>query len=132
MQPFLCVRYFCYIPQNVDKFKIVVYKNDMKEKKHFIDAVLEQEKQRNENMRLSYEKRILELPRGSLIVRELNGRKYCYLRYREGKKVIQKYAGTIEKEDELREKISERKHLEALISMLEEENKRIIKMEAIK
>ena len=63
---------------------------------------------------------------------ELNGRKYCYLRYREGKKVIQKYAGTIEKEDELREKISERKHLEALISMLEEENKRIIKMEAIK
>ena len=121
-----------YIPQNVDKFKIVVYKNDMKEKKHFIDAVLEQEKQRNENMRLSYEKRILELPRGSLIVRELNGRKYCYLRYREGKKVIQKYAGTIEKEDELREKISERKHLEALISMLEEENKRIIKMEAIK
>ena len=111
---------------------MVVYKNDMKEKKHFIDAVLEQEKQRNENMRLSYEKRILELPRGSLIVRELNGRKYCYLRYREGKKVIQKYAGTIEKEDELREKISERKHLEALISMLEEENKRIIKMEAIK
>lgn len=28
----------------------------MKEKKYFIDAVLEKEKQRNENMRLSYEK----------------------------------------------------------------------------
>ena len=104
----------------------------MKEKKHYIDAVLERELRRNENMRLAYEKRVLDLPRGSLVIRELNGRKYCYLRYREGKKVIQKYAGTIEKEDELREKISERKHLEALISMLEEENKRIIKMEAIK
>lgn len=68
----------------------------MKEKKYFIDTVLQKEKQRNERMRLAYEKRISDLPRGSLLVREINGKKYCYLRYREGKKVIQKYAGTIE------------------------------------
>ena len=104
----------------------------MKEKKHFIDAVLEKEKQRNANMRLAYEKRISELPRGSLVIRKLNGRKYCYLRYREGKKVIQKYAGTIEQEDLLRAGIAERKHFALLISMLEEENKRILKMEAVK
>lgn len=104
----------------------------MKEKKYFIDTVLEKEKQRNENMRRSYEKRILNLPRGSLLIRELNGRKYCYLRYRDGKKVIQKYAGTLEQEETIRAQIAERKHLLELIEMLEEENKRILKMEAIK
>ena len=104
----------------------------MRDKKHFIDAVLEKEKQRNENMRSAYEKRILDLPRGSLVIRDLNGRKYCYLRYREGKKVIQKYAGTIEQEEAIRAKIAERKHLNELISMLKEERKRIIKMEMVK
>ncbi len=104
----------------------------MKEKKYFIDAVLEKEKQRNENMRIVYEKRILDLPRGSLVIRELKGRKYCYLRYREGKKVIQKYAGTIQSEASIRAKIAERNHLIELLAMLEEENKRILKMEAVK
>ena len=104
----------------------------MREKKYFINAVLEKEKQRNENMRIAYEKRILDLPRGSLVIRELNGRKYCYLRYRNGKKVIQKYAGTIEQEETIRKKIAERKHLFELLAMLEEESRLISKMEAIK
>lgn len=38
----------------------MVYKNDIKEKKHFIHAVLAQEKQRNETMRLAYEKGMLK------------------------------------------------------------------------
>ena len=104
----------------------------MKEKKHYIDAVLEKEMRRNANMRSLYEKRISDLPRGSLVIREFNGRKYCYLRYRDGKKVVQKYAGTIEQEEEMRAKIAERKHLEELIGMLEEENRRMMRMEAIK
>ena len=117
---------------SIDKNKNVVYNSSMKEKKYFIDAILEKEKQRNKNMRLAYEKRIMDLPRGSLVIRELNGRKYCYLRYRDGKKVIQKYAGTIEQEEMIRAQIAERKHLTELITMLDEERKRILKMEAIK
>lgn len=74
----------------------------------------------------------MDLLRGSLVIRELNGKKYCYLRYRDGQKVIQKYAGTIEQEEMIRAKIAERKHLSALLAMLEEESKRILKMEAIK
>lgn len=104
----------------------------MKVNKHFIDAVLEKERQRNEKMRSAYEKRVSDIPRGSLVIRELNGRKYCYLRYREGKKVVQKYAGTIEQEEMIRAQIAERKHLIELIAMLEEENERILKMEAVK
>ena len=56
-------------------------------RKHYIDVILEKEKLRNENMQLEYMKRISELPKGSLVVRKLNGREYCYLRYREGEKV---------------------------------------------
>ncbi len=104
----------------------------MKKKKYYIDAVLEKEKKRNEIMILEYQKQILNLPRGSLTIRELNGRKYCYLRYREGKKVIQKYAGTIEQEEIIRAKISKRNHLIKLIAMLEDERKCIEKMEAIR
>lgn len=104
----------------------------MKEKKYFINAILEKEKQRNKNMRLAYEKRIMDLPRGSLVIRELNGRRYCYLCFRDGKKVIQKYAGTIEQEEMIRAKIAERKHLTELVAVLEEESERILKMEAIK
>ena len=116
----------------VDKRAKVVYNNSMKEKKHFIDAVLEKEMQRNENMRSVYEKRLLDLPRGSLVIREFNGRKYCYLRYRDGKKVVQKYAGTIKQEKIIREKIAERKHLIELLEMLDDEKERILKMEAIR
>ena len=110
----------------------MVYNSGMKEKKYFIDVVLEKEGKRNSNMRRAYEKRVLDLPRGSLVIRELNGNKYCYLRFREGKKVVQKYAGTIEQEESIRAQIAERKHLIELIAMLEEENRRIKKMEAVK
>ena len=115
----------------IDKYHFVVYNNGMKEKKHYIDVVLERERLRNEKMRLSYQQRISELPRGSLSIRELNGRKYCYLRYRDGKRVIQKYAGTIEQEAVIQAQLRERTHLEELIAMLDEENKRILKMEVI-
>ena len=116
----------------IDNIIKVVYNYGMESKKYFIDVVLEREKQRNENMRIMYEQRITELPRGSLLIRELNGKQYCYLRYRDGKKVIQKYAGTIEQAENIRAKIDERKHLLELLEMLEEENKRIKKMEAVK
>lgn len=40
----------------------VAYSYGMGGKKYFIDAVLEREKQRNENMRIMYAKSIMELP----------------------------------------------------------------------
>lgn len=104
----------------------------MENKKYYIDIVLEKEKRRNENMLLSYTKRLSELPKGSLVIRKINNNQYCYLRYREGKKVILKYSGTINQVDDIKSKIEERKHLIKLIEMLKKENKRIMKMEALK
>lgn len=116
----------------VDMLHFVVYNDDMEKRKYYIDAVLKKEIGRNENMQKAYAKRILELPRGSLMIRELNGRQYCYLRYREGQKVVQKYAGTIAEADALRAQIAQRKHLLALLTMLKEEHARMMKMEAVR
>lgn len=104
----------------------------MEKKKYYIDIVLEKEKKRNESMLQAYMKRLSKLPKGSLVIRKINGNEYCYLRYREGEKVIHKYAGTINQIDKIKEKINERKRLIDLIEMLKKENKRILKMEAVK
>jgi len=104
----------------------------MIEEKQFIDSIILKEKRRNENMLLRYMQRISSLPRGSLIIRHLNGRDYCYLKYRDGKKIVQEYAGTIDKKEMLLSKIEEREHLKQLIKMLKKEKIRIIKMEMIK
>ena len=104
----------------------------MENKKYYIDVVLKQEKDRNEKMQLAYIKKLNELPKGSIVIKRINGNEYCYLRYREGEKVILKYMGTSNCVEEIKVKIEERKHLIKLIEMLKEENKRIIKMEAVK
>lgn len=48
----------------------------MKDRKYFIDIILEKEKQHNKNMRSSYSERLSKLPRGTLVIRELKGRAY--------------------------------------------------------
>lgn len=104
----------------------------MEKNSYYIDIVLKKEKKRNESMLQAYMKRLFELPKGSLVIRKINRNEYCYLRYREGKKIIHKYVGTINQVDEIKEKINERKHLIDLIEMLKRENQRILKMEAVK
>ena len=110
----------------------VVYNHYMKEEKYYIDIVLKKERERNERMQSEYKQRVSLLPKGVLVVRKINDKEYCYLRYREGKKVIQKYYGCIGCIDELRLMIEERKHLINLIKMLENEHKKIVKMEEVK
>lgn len=71
-----------------------------------------------------------ELPKGSLVIREVDGRKYCYLRYREGKKVITKYAGTWRKIDEIKNMIDRRRVLADEIKNLDDEFEKIEKVES--
>ena len=63
----------------------------MPTEKFVIDNIIEKEKIRNREMRSAYEQRLLGFPRGSLTIRESKGRKYCYFKYRDGKKIITKY-----------------------------------------
>ena len=100
----------------------------MENRQYLIDAVIEKEKCRIEKMRSECEERLSEFPRGSLVIRESNGRKYCYFRYRDGKKVVTKYAGTERKIDDLRAVLAERDDLINKIKNLDVELDRIARI----
>ena len=104
----------------------------MPTEKYIIDNIIEKEKLRNREMRLEYEKRLLTYPVGSLSIRESKGRKYCYFKYRDGKKIITKYAGTEKMMRKLQEQIEERDKLIEIIKKLDAEYKKIEKLENVK
>jgi len=94
-----------------------------------IEDALREEKDRNSKIRELYMQEIASLPRGSLTLKQVGSRQYCYLRFREGDKVRLKYAGKAEDvEDVLREKINRRRELESLLKDLNSDMKLIEKV----
>lgn len=97
-----------------------------------IDAVIKKEALRNNQMIEQYEKRIVDLPKGTLILRK---NEYYYLKYRnqEGK-VCDDYIGKdSDKVAEIRGKLEQRKHYEEMLASLKQEQKTIQKiLEALK
>jgi len=97
-----------------------------------IDEVIQKEKVRNREMKQQFEIQLNSYPRGSLSSRERNGKKYYYLKYREGKKVVTKYAGTEECLDDLQPKIVARDELIQKLKKLDAEYEKIERIEKIK
>ena len=65
-----------------------------------IRGMLEEEMERLIRHQKLYSTKINELPQGSIQLRSIkNGRKYVYLKYREGTRVVQKYIGLPDDED---------------------------------
>ena len=94
--------------------------------KMIIDYVIKNEALRNSQMIEQYERLLSELPKGSLILRK---NQYYYLKYRKDGKICDDYIGKDpEKVAEIREKIEERKHCEAMLSSLRQEQKVINKI----
>ena len=95
-------------------------------------AVISREESRNENMIIEYTRELDTLPRGKITPKSATGKTYCYLYYREGKKVVSKYIG---KDEEslivVREKLIRRNQIEEIIKKLKEEKAQIKKLEAI-
>lgn len=58
-----------------------------------IRGILEDELKRLEELSVFYQKKISEYPRGSISVKERNGKRYIYLARREDKKVVFDYIG---------------------------------------
>lgn len=83
-------------------------------------------------MRALCEQRLLKFPRGSLTIRESNGRKYCYFKYRDGKKIITKYAGAEKMIPELQKQVEARDELIEMIKVLDGEYEKIEKMERVR
>lgn len=52
-----------------------------------VKEILREELNRLERMRVAYNNKLKELPKGVLVIKKIRGRKYYYLQYREGGKV---------------------------------------------
>lgn len=78
--------------------------------------IIQEEKERLENLISFYENEISKLPKGYISIKNINGHKYCYQSYRDGKKVKTIYIGDESSEEliKIKLKIDERKKLEEL------------------
>ena len=91
-----------------------------------INAVVKNEALRNEQMIAEYEKRIVELPKGSLICRK---KEYYYLKYRKDGKICDEYIGKDPNVvSKIKEQLELRKHYEKMLLSLKQEQKVIMKI----
>ena len=91
-----------------------------------INSVVKNEAIRNEQMIAEYERRIAELPKGSLICRR---NEYYYLKYRKDGKVCDEYIGkNPEVVSHIKEQLELRKHYEKMLLALKQEQKAITKI----
>ena len=89
-----------------------------------IKGVLEEEYERLKRMEIAYSSRINELPKGSIQIKTIKGRKYAYLVRREGNRVVSQYLNTNENQmDVLRKQIEQRKKFQKEIRQIHEDFK---------
>ncbi len=88
----------------------------------YFAATTLREAKRMSALRESYEKQLTSLPKGSLRVKERNGRKYFYLAYRRDGKVVSEYVGNDESVvADLKEQLERRKNIENLLKSIKNE-----------
>jgi hypothetical protein len=94
-----------------------------------IESMLAEERQRNLDMQKSYIDEIAKLPKGSVVVKKVGNKEYCYLKYRMGAKFISQYMGSApEKAEQLKKQVEKRRHFEKLLRELKTEYKIICKV----
>lgn len=89
---------------------------------NLIISTVMQEKRRIDYMLAKYQEALAELPKGTISEKQVKDNTYYYLKYRDGKKIVSKYIGKKEIE-ELKQQIDRRRHIEAMIKSLLEEQK---------
>ena len=84
--------------------------------------ILADEQQRLHELRRRYREQIRELPRGSISRKRRGNREYCYLAYREGRKVRFDYIGPVESDAvaDLEKQIARRREIEARLKQVEQ------------
>jgi len=86
-----------------------------------------EERERLNELIVFYNKKIEDLPKGSISNKTINGKKYAYILYRKKNKVITEYIGPIksEKAANLKAKINERREYETLLKKAKENLKEV-------
>ncbi|MDD5464918.1 MAG: hypothetical protein PHP73_01025 [Candidatus Omnitrophica bacterium] len=68
-----------------------------------LQGILSESKEYYLDIKKKIEKRLVNLPIGSIKEREISGKRYYYLQFRKDKKVIQKYLGKNKPEEIIRQ-----------------------------
>jgi len=91
--------------------------------------LLQEEKARNLEMQEVCLQEIMSLPKGVVIVKNISGDDYYYLKYREDDKIRTDYLGKDRKKIEnIRRETEKRKHLQGVLRRLRAEYKQICKI----
>ena len=93
----------------------------------YIKGILDEEKSRLENKKEHYEKRLESLPKGSIVYKKINDKKYPYLVFRENKKVVTKYISKNELNAVL-EQLEDRKRVKEALKNINENLKYLSKI----
>ena len=100
--------------------------------RNIIVEMLEEELDRNARAQAAYAAERDRLPKGSVCVKTRGSKAYCYLKYRDGKRTVTRYAGiALEVEENLRAQVARRKEVEAAIKELKAEQRYIEKALAL-
>ena len=93
-----------------------------------IKDMLREEQERNLEMQAAFQEEIAQLPRGSLVVQNISGNDYCYLKHREGGRIVSQYMGRAEKcRERLESELAQRRRLEDALRRIKAELKIIRK-----
>ena len=94
-----------------------------------LEGVLKEELQRQQSNIVAYAEKLSELPKGYLYIQCVNGRRYCYRKWREGNKVLSSYIGEAESEEaeKAKRQYEERKRIAANLRELKKEEQRLKK-----
>ena len=88
----------------------------------FITITIEREAEKMSSLLGLYEKQLDTLPKGSLRVKERNGKNYFYLSYRKAGKVVTDYVGNDETAlNSLKEQLERRQDIERLRKAIKHE-----------
>jgi hypothetical protein len=94
-----------------------------------IYGMLKEEKERNLELQELYSKEIESLPKGSIIVKNISGNDYYYLKYWSNNKANMDYLGKDEDYvEKIRVETKRRKHLQGVVKRLKSEYKEICKV----
>ena len=93
------------------------------------DSILDDLKRNRSNQKL-YLDQIASLPKGKIIIRSRRNKEYYYLEYRDGKRVIYDYLGSVSGFDtaSLQEQLNERKIYSERLKNLKREEKEMIRI----
>ena len=97
---------------------------------NILKGILAESKAHYVSSKKKIEGKLRKLPMGSIKERRISGRKYYYLQYRKGRKVVHKYLGR-KKPEEILQQIRERRRLKAELKKVDDALRIFWKIESV-